>query len=121
MHPFLVLSAMALAAASGPAVGQTAAATASAECRVKSRSDAVVVMVCPPAASDARWQADAANACREKKFCNVWIWNDADKAPTKAPASDAEMPKEAAKRAVAIWANDSNSLMKVRPAAGAGK
>jgi hypothetical protein len=115
MHPFLVLGAAALAAGlTGPAAGQAA------DCRVKSRSDAVIVMVCPSTSDAAKWQAQATSACGEKKFCNVWIWNDADIAPAKAPTSDADMPKEAAKRAVAIWANDSSSLIKVR-AAGQGK
>jgi hypothetical protein len=47
-------------------------------------------------------------------MCNAWIWDDPTKAPVKAPATDSDMPKGQAAAAVAIWVNDSNSLISLQ-------
>lgn len=82
------------------------------------RSDAVVVMVCPAGYDADVIRAAATAACGTRVQCNVWVWDSASKAPTKAPASDAELDKARAGMAIAIWAHDSKSLMRLRPVAG---
>jgi hypothetical protein len=83
-------------------------------CSIKSRSETLVVMVCAPgqAADDLRDVGRA--ACKEKTMCNVWIWDDPSKAPDKAPRADSEIPKQQAADAIAIWVNDSQSLISLK-------
>ena len=92
-----------------------AAAPQSAQgCNVTQRSEAVVLMLCPPAQTEVIWRAAALKACEGKQRCNVWIWDDAAHVPTTAPATDAELPKALTAKAVAIWAHDSQSLVGLR-------
>jgi hypothetical protein len=86
-------------------------------CAVTQRSEAVVLMLCPPAQTEVVWRAAAVKACEGKQRCNVWIWDDAAHVPTTAPATDAELPKAQTAKAVAIWAHDSQSLVSLRKAA----
>ena len=44
----------------------------------------------------------------------MWIWDDAALVPETAPATDAELPKDRTGKAVAVWANDSQSLVSLR-------
>ncbi len=83
-------------------------------CSVKSRSAGVVIMVCASGVDSTGWRMAAQAACGSKQTCNVWIWDDAAKAPGKAPATDAELPKSATAQARAVWANDSQSLLTIR-------
>ena len=53
-------------------------------------------------------------ACEPGKTCNVWIWDDLSKMPTAAPKTDTELPKTATGAAVAVWINDSASLMTLK-------
>lgn len=92
------------------------AAAASSSCAVKNRSDAVVLMLCPAGQTDVTLRAAAAKACESKTRCNVWIWDDAALVPETAPATDAELPKDRTGKAVAVWANDSQSLVSLRKA-----
>lgn len=95
--------------------GPTAAAPqAPAACAVTQRSEAVVLMLCPPAQTEVTWRAAALKACEGKQRCNVWIWDDAAHLPANAPATDAELPKTLTAKAVAIWAQDSQSLVSLR-------
>jgi len=80
-------------------------------CRIKVRSDAVVILVCPENASAEVWRAAGEAACGPKLLCNAWVWDDNAKAPDTAPVTDPDLPKKAAAQAVAIWVNDSKSLV----------
>ena len=93
-----------------------AAPQAVQSCAVTQRSEAVVLMLCPPAQTEVTWRAAALKACEGKQRCNVWIWEDAAHLPTTAPATDAELPKALTAKAVAIWAHDSQSLVALRKA-----
>jgi hypothetical protein len=84
------------------------------ECTVKSRSDAVVLLLCPPQADAELWRMAGEAACSTRAACNAWIWDDATKVPDKAPATDAELPKQRTAAAVAVWVNDSKSLMTLK-------
>ncbi len=84
------------------------------ECTVKARSDAVVIMVCPVRATADTWRVAGEAACESKQLCNAWVWDNNAKAPEKAPATDAELPKSSSSAAVAIWVNDSKSLVKLK-------
>ena len=90
------------------------------ECTVKARSDAVVIMVCPVLSNAEVWRMAGEAACESKKACNAWVWDDDAKAPDKAPKTDAQLPKSTSAQAVAIWVNDSKSLVKLKKA-GASK
>jgi hypothetical protein len=103
----------------GAQTGQTKpkpSATPQAEqaCAVTQRSEAVVLMLCPPAQTEVAWRAAALKACEAKLRCNVWIWDDATHVPITAPATDAELPKALTAKAVAIWAHDTQSLVSLR-------
>lgn len=93
-----------------------AAPQAPAVCAVTQRSEAVVLMLCPPAQTEVTWRAAALKACDGKQRCNVWIWDDAAQLPATAPVTDAELPKALTAKAVAIWAQDSQSLVSLRKA-----
>jgi hypothetical protein len=94
-----------------------ALAAGEAACTLKSRSERVAVLVCPSGASQAAMKAAGAEACKERTAgCNAWIWDDATKAPLKAPAIDTDMPKATAGSARAVWLHDSQSLMELRKA-----
>lgn len=85
-------------------------------CTVTSRSDAVVIMVCTPKLEQQALRTNGRTACGIKVNCNVWIWDDAAKAPAKAPHTDADLPKDQAAAAVAIWVHDSQSLITLKRA-----
>jgi hypothetical protein len=106
--------AITAAALLGLTVSPARAQSATAGCEVKSRSDAVVVMVCPASSDADAWRKASIAACGDKPYCNVWIWDDATKAPTSAPARDADMPRSQAGAALAVWANDSKSLLSLK-------
>lgn len=89
-------------------------------CEVTSRSKALVVLVCRANLDDASLVKAGKEACGARMPCNAWIWDDAAKAPEKAPAKDADMPKEAARAAIGIWANDEQVLVRLRPARRSG-
>lgn len=109
-----VFVAAALSSAlSAPGLAHAADARAPS-CTVRAQSDALVVMVCPPTAGAPQWRAAAESACKARTTCNVWIWDDALQAPAEAPASDEQLPKSMTRNAVAVWANDSKSLINLR-------
>lgn len=86
------------------------------ECSVKARSNAVVILVCPPLSNAEQWRISGSAACDTKQFCNAWMWDDNAKAPDKAPATDADLPKSSSGAAIAIWVNDSKSLITLKKA-----
>lgn len=83
-------------------------------CKTKARSEAVVILVCPQDASSDMWRAAGEAACGQKLACNAWVWDDHAKAPGTAPVTDADLPKKASAQAVAVWVNDSKSLMTLK-------
>lgn len=111
----LALSAVLHAAPADAAEGVTGdvapAAVPSVSCAVKTRSERVVIMVCPPGLDREGWQSAGKSACEAGKRCNVWIWDDKKKAPADAPANDAEMPRDRTAAAVAVWVNSSGNLI----------
>jgi hypothetical protein len=96
------------------APGASGANANPSECVVKSRSEGVVLMHCKTNLEDKAWVEAAKAACQPGKACNVWIWDDLARMPTTAPKTDAELPKSATGAAVAVWINDSGSLMKLK-------
>jgi hypothetical protein len=84
------------------------------ECTIKARSDAVVIMVCPVTSNADVWRTAGEAACESSQVCNAWVWDDDAKAPEKAPQTDAQLPKSRTAKAVAIWVNDSKSLVKLK-------
>ncbi|PZW47075.1 hypothetical protein C8P66_107113 [Humitalea rosea] len=113
--------AMAIAAlpAGGKAQAPAQAQAQSGACVIKSRSETLVVMVCPPRADAVAWRSAGQAACAARNICNVWIWDDATKAPPLAPRTDAGLSRANSGAAVAIWVNDSASLVLLRRAAPA--
>lgn len=112
LHRFLALALGAIAAPA--AIAQ--AMTTESPCKVTSRSATVVVMVCAPKMEQQALRSSGRSACGTLVDCNVWIWDDAAKAPAKAPARDADMPKDRAATAIAIWVQDSQSLITLKRA-----
>jgi len=85
------------------------------QCEVTGSTENVVIVVCSPSADQAAWQAVGEQACSEANgICNVWIWDDIEKAPTEAPVSDSDMSKDLTSQAVAIWVNDSKNLVVIK-------
>ncbi len=87
------------------------------KCAVRASSGTVVVLICANSAKPDTWREAGIQACKDRSECNAWVWDDAEKAPLKAPAKDAELPKSATAEAVAIWVNDSKSLVTLKKAA----
>jgi hypothetical protein len=85
-------------------------------CQVRSRSEALAVLVCQPKLDEAALVTAGKSACGTRVQCNAWMWDDASKAPAKAPARDAAMPKDAAAAAIGIWTNDAQAFVRIRPA-----
>jgi len=83
-------------------------------CSVKDRTEALVLMFCPGQLNEKVWIEAGKSACSLGQLCNVWIWDDRSKMPETAPKTDAELSKTLAGAAVAIWVNDSQSLMKLK-------
>lgn len=114
VHRFRRAGALLLAAGLVTAAPWAAAQEATA-CEVRDRSPELVVMVCKPASNPTQWRAAAQAACGEERSrCNVWIWTSLEDAPKKAPKLDADIPKQNTAKAVAVWANDTQSLLQVR-------
>lgn len=90
------------------------AASAGTSCSVRAQSTAIVVMVCPKGYDASTIQAAATAACGARQDCNVWVWDAESKAPQKAPQRDADFDKAQAATAIAVWANDSKSLMRLQ-------
>jgi len=86
-------------------------ANAATTCDVKSRSESVAVVLCPASVTPKAMRDAGVAACRGLKPCNAWIWDDAAKAPAKAPANEADLSKDAVLGARAVWMNDSQNLM----------
>lgn len=95
----------------------TAPASFSAEegmpgaCALKDRSSAVAVVVCEPDAEDSVWREAGLAACGTDPECNVWIWASEEAAPDSAPDTDTGLGEQYTATAVAVWVNDSQSLI----------
>lgn len=110
----LAMTSLAVAAVVGAISPSSSSAASPSTCAVKSSNDRLVLMHCPAGLQEKDWIEAAKTACTPGKPCNVWIWEDASKIPPTAPKTDAELPKNATSAAVAVWVNDSSSLMKLR-------
>ena len=99
----LALVATADACAEGPAI-----------CSVRARSTQLIVLICTPNAGDQVWRVRSQAACADQSRCNVWIWDQPAKAPEFAPVSDAQISRFQADAAVAVWINESQTLLRGR-------
>jgi len=96
------LLALGGARAEGPAI-----------CAVKVRSSQLVVLICTPGAGDQVWRVRSQAACAEQNRCNVWIWDQQAKAPHSV-LNDADISPFHADAAVALWINESQTLIKLQ-------
>lgn len=85
-----------------------------ATCDQASRSDDIVLMSCSVDSTSETWMAAAKQACGDDKSCNVWFWPHGVELPKKAPLKDIDLPKNLTSKAVAVWANDSSSLVTLK-------
>jgi hypothetical protein len=85
-----------------------------AACWVRSRSSQWVVLICTPDAGEQVWRVRSQAACADQSRCNVWIWEQPAKAPESAPSTDADITLLQASAALALWINESQSLVKLR-------
>ena len=93
--------------------GPTLAAPA---CKVVSTSESVAIVLCARTAVTADWRETGALACKDKKACNAWIWDDESKTPKTAPAKDTDIPKSQTGAARAIWVTPADQLILVNKA-----
>ncbi len=91
-------------------------AGAHADCSTKDRSEQVALVLCSANTDQAGLKAAGLAACKDKQVCNAWIWVDAAKLPSRAPAADKDLPKSSTGAARAVWINDSQHLMELRKA-----
>jgi hypothetical protein len=114
----LLLSALLPAQGTQPAPsaqpGAEVVSVGSVQCTIRSRSQRLVLLLCPAGLDREALQLAGENACKPRVTCNAWIWDDAARMPAVAPATDAELPKHLTAQAVAVWAQDSKSLVIVR-------
>lgn len=84
-------------------------------CKLVGRSDTVLLMLCEPGLGQEVWSLSGGLACGLQHRCNVWMWDDAANVPEQAPAMDKDIPKASIATAIAVWANDSKSLLVLKP------
>ncbi len=87
---------------------------ASADCEVKSRSENVVLMQCSTDSSEDVLKESGQQACAEDVSCNVWFWGKDVALPESAPTKDSDLPKALTSQAIAVWVNDSESLLQLK-------
>lgn len=85
-----------------------------ANCELVSRSADVVLMHCDKASDTEVMVAAAKNECGDDTSCNVWFWNSDVALPEVAPEKDIGLPKTLTSSALAVWANDSASLLTLK-------
>lgn len=85
-----------------------------ATCKIASRSDNLVLMNCAVSTTSKEWVEASKLACDKDTTCNVWIWGEETLLPTTAPKTDSEIPKSLTSKALAVWANDSASLLTLK-------
>ena len=91
---------------------RSASAADVSECAVTEQSDDVILVICPPDLTQDDWKIAGENACSSNAgICNVWIWDDVEKAPQEAPVTDSDMNKDKVREALAVWVNDANRLI----------
>ncbi len=113
-HHAPLFALLALCAFAAPAAAADTVPAGTTTCEVADRSSTVVLLACPAGlAPEALRQAGTA-ACLMRTQCNAWIWTDRTKMPKTAPAVQADLPESARAHAIAIWANDSQSLLTLR-------
>jgi hypothetical protein len=83
----------------------------SQDCHLTSGSQLVKIVVCSPGLVKEAWQQAGQEACGTQSRCNVWIWDEAKKAPESAPEVDKDLTEDQARDAVAVWVNDSKQLV----------
>lgn len=106
-----------LVALAGFALAHAESGTASTGCSTRGDGDAVRILVCPAGLDQEAWRAAGREVCDDTTaVCNAWIWDDPDKAPRQAPVIDTDMSEEHTRHAIAVWVNDSQRLMVLRPA-----
>jgi hypothetical protein len=71
----------------------------------------VAVVICPPGLKQSDWRDAGVEACGTRKPCGAWIWDDAEKAPDKAPPAHDKLAKDQITSAVAIWINEQSKLI----------
>lgn len=101
-----------LAVAGSAAAGD--AKLGKSQCSVRDAEGSIRVLICPPGLDQQAHRVAGEEACGARVMCNAWIWDSADKAPKNVPSKDADIRPEDAGNAVAVWANDTKSLMLIR-------
>lgn len=89
-------------------------AAGKSQCSVRSSSELLKVVVCPPGLDEEALRIAGEEACGLAVLCNAWIWDDPAKAPTKVPEGQSEIDPKDAQNAVAVWFNDRKGLLMVR-------
>jgi len=84
------------------------------ECKLVSRSKDVALMQCSKDAHQDTWVASAKAICLDDSRCNVWIWPTEVQLPEQAPDTDMELPKSLTSQALAVWANDTATLLQLK-------
>lgn len=83
------------------------------QCTVRDRSEAVVLLVCPPGLSREQLRQAGESACGSNALCSAWMWDDAAKAPEKAPPLADGLAKDDILSSIAIWDNDGKQLIMI--------
>lgn len=88
-------------------------------CKVTSRSEELVVLVCPKGLKLEAWRDASVQACETRKVCNVWIWDNPADAPANSPAKDSDIPRASVDKVKAVWVNGVARMLQVtkKPAA----
>lgn len=94
----------------------TCTQTWAADCNVVSRSSQLVLMQCDASSDRNVWLAAAKTVCESDQRCNVWFWPAGVRLPAVAPSRDQDLPRHLTSQALAVWANDSSSLLELKAA-----
>ena len=107
------LAGLVLSCSVAGAAGASEAASEKSRCKVLSAEGSIRVVVCPKGLDQEGLRRAGVEACGVVKYCNAWIWDSEEKAPKYSPRIDSDLAQEDVGNAVAVWANDSTSLLKL--------
>ena len=75
------------------------------KCDVINRHGFIAFLLCPSDATPSDWRAAGISACRSKRICTAWMWDNSGKVASGLPMTDAQVNST-----VAVWVSATQKL-----------
>jgi len=83
-------------------------------CKISDINGLTTLVICPSGLEVDDLQKAGVKACGERTPCGmVWIWDDAENAPKRAPKLATDMTQNQIKSAVAVWVHEKQNLITI--------